>query len=152
MGRNDLSASIGTTAKGFPLNVNFEAKSGYPSNVNITNPLDGEPGQPATGSISIQAAGEGSNLFLYITCNQYVWGIILGCPANKENYFEYVYYGWPKAEQDTYNAADDSQKYYASNGAVTFTPTTQSSAPGTQVTISITNDSPATGLIRFANF
>ncbi len=154
MSRNDLNTSIATTLRGHELTVKEEVKSGNLASINITNPLKVDPENPAraTGSISVAAAGEGSNLYLYITSGDHVWGIILGCPSNKENYFKYVYYGWAKAESDTYNACEGSKKYYANEGSVTFTPSTQSSAPGSQVTISITNVSPAAGSIQFAHY
>ena len=152
MSRNDLNTVVNNSTS-VPLNIQFEAQHGNFSSSPLTNPYTGNPtANPpatATATLSVSAANEGSNLFLYITSGQNVWGIVAAAPSNKENYFQYVYYGWPKAESDTLNAANGSQQYYSSGGTQTFLASNGSTAPGTQVSVTITNVSPATCTIDF---
>lgn len=147
MGRNDLNVTVNNSTS-LPLTVQWEVQNGNFSGSTIQNPLTGNPtANPpvtATGTLSVTAAGGGSNIFLYITSGQNVWGIVAVTPPNQENYFQYVYYGWPKAESDTLNAANGSQKYYANSGTQSFLAQNGSTAQGTQVNVSITNVSPAT--------
>jgi hypothetical protein len=152
MGRNDLNTTVNNSTS-VPLTIQYEVQHGNYSGSSLSNPYTGNPNAnppvTATANLSVTAAGEGSNLFLYITSGQNVWGIVAAAPSNKENYFQYVYYGWPKAESDTLNAANGSPKYYASGGMQSFFPN-GSTAPGTQVNVVITEDSdPATCTIDF---
>jgi hypothetical protein len=148
MSRNDLGSSIQNTTT-LTLAVQYDVEHGTLNTTSGANPIPPPPspsGPASTYSISVNAAGAGSNLYLYITSGQNVWGIILGCPPNKDNYFQYVYYGWAKTMSDTYNAAEGSQQYTSSQ---TFYAPNGSTATGTQVTVALTNVSPATGTIQF---
>jgi hypothetical protein len=145
--RNDLSTNV-TNATPLTLRVQSTVEHGNLSGTSGTNPL--YPPPPGSNfsiyTINVSAAGAGSTLYQYITSGANVWGIILGCPPNEDNYFQYVYYGWPKAMSDTYNAAKDSQKYH---GGHIFTAGTGSTAQGTQVFVGLTNNSPAAGDVQF---
>ncbi|HEX4964913.1 MAG TPA: hypothetical protein VF173_29150 [Thermoanaerobaculia bacterium] len=147
MARNDLNVVVNNSTS-LPLNIATEMQHGLYSGGQVptlTGNPNATPPVTATATLPVTAAGEGSNIFLYITSGQNVWGIVVAVPSNKGNYFQYVYYGWPKAEGDTLNAANGSQEYNKGGGNQSFFASNGSTAQGTQVNVSITGTSdPAT--------
>lgn len=165
--RNDL---VGIVANGttLTLNVSDTVSHGNLGNATGTNPVTGVAA-PAAGAttiadptiyaVSVDAVGEGSELDLYITSGSYMWAIVLRSPSNAENYFQYtlltspVTLPWPLSrtvpvtQTSALAAAAGGQQYFANGGTQTFTGT--ASAPGTEVTIIMTNVSPATAQIQF---
>ncbi len=153
MARNDLNVVVNNRTS-VPLNIAWEVQKGNFASSPLSNPYAGDPSAnpplTATAVTSVIAAGAGSNIFLYITSGQNVWGIVAVAPPNVNNYFQYVYYGWPKAESDTLNAANGSQQYDSDGGTQSFLASNQSTPPGTQVNVTITGVSdPATCTIDF---
>lgn len=149
--RNDLLAII---QNGTPLtlditwnvvNGNFQSIVGPTS---LPGPTDTPPTATVT-ALGVDAAGAGSDINLIITSGQDRWQIIVVCPPNQENYFQYLFSdgSLPSSVGGVLQSVVPGPPNYANNGQVTFSGT--SSAPNTEVSVSLTNTSPATCQIQF---
>lgn len=163
--RNDLVTFI-ENGSGLMLNVTETVPHGNLASVNGANPIAAvaapPPGTatmtPNTYSIGVEAKGDGSEIDLYITSGSYMWGIILRTVPNGENYFQYAYSSGtiqlgsltlPVTQSVLLTTAQDSTQYGANQGTQTFSSSDGMTAPGTQVSITMTNVSPATAQIEF---
>ena len=166
--RNDLIAII-ENGTSLTLSVADSVTHGNLGSASGTNPV-GPADPPAAGSntitpvtyaVSVDAAGDGSQLNLYITSGSYVWAIIIRTVPNGQNYFQYSYSptpvtmpfplsgSVPVTQTTALAAAGNGTQYLANNGTQNFDPSDEMSAPGTQVSITLTNVSPATAQIQF---
>jgi hypothetical protein len=148
--RNDLVAILENGVQ-MTLNTEFAVHHGNLANTDGSNSVP-PPGPtqtvPYTFAVGVEAAGAGSNLYMHIESGENTWGVIIGCPPNKQNYFKYNYSPSRVDKTRMYNATDSTRKYYANNGTQPFyAPDT--TVAGTRVDITLTNVSPATAQIQF---
>jgi hypothetical protein len=156
-GRNDLVVII---QNGTPLTLNLDWTVNHGNLQSVEGPdeLDG-PAADATSApytaIGVDAAGAGSNIGISISCSDssgglYTWFIGAITVPNGENNFSYGYY-----DQNSNNVLGVLSSlphgpYYANNGIQAFTTsTTPGTAPNTEVSISLTNVSPAICQVQF---
>lgn len=148
-GRNDLAAII-ENGTALELSVNYTLEhgdlnttSGDSTIAAVATPPSGTKSiTPNVYGVGVDAAGEGSGLYLSINSGNNSWGIYLRTPPNSSNYFQYSYSSeFPRSYDDVSSGPESEQ-------GQTFTDENQS-APGTQVSISILADSPSTALIQF---
>jgi hypothetical protein len=149
--RNDLLALIQNGSK-YQLTISWEIQHGNLERTEgsaLLDPPDFSVEEPKANvfALGVDAAGRGSNIMLYITSGERVWGFLLVTPPNRVNYVKGGYWGWPKAKQDVLNYLnDDNIGRHTSNDGPW-----RSVNDGVEFTTWITGTSPAQAPIQFVD-
>lgn len=136
MARNDIVGSI-TNTSGYNFPAQFQKLHGSLGLTLETNPPTQNPAQPvmlpanANPAITLDftnySEGAGGSLYIYACDGSQSWGMLFVTPPNASNYFNYAYFGWPKAMSDVLNyLQSDATTYSPSSTTYGFPPPTGS--------------------------
>jgi hypothetical protein len=147
--RNDLHVIIknGTSMQ---LNVDREADHGNIRSVGslvlpAVQDKAGETVNATTCVIGVDAAGMGSVIKVWVGSGGASWGFQFYAVPLRDNQFCVLSWGWPKAARDVFNSLPGDAAFNQANGPV-FT----LNAWNANLTVQMTNESPAKALITFA--